>query len=332
MVATMKAIEIRDLTKKYHQVTAVDDVSLSIEQGTIFGLLGPNGAGKTTIISMLSTLLKPTLGSASVWGHDITTEKDEVRRAIGIIFQDPSLDDELTGRENMDFHGRLYRIDTTRREKRIDELVKLVELEDRIDDLVKTYSGGMKRRLEIARSLMHRPHVLFLDEPTLGLDPQTRRRLWTYIKQFSKEEAITIILTTHYMEEADFLCDQVSIIDHGRIITSGTPEELKAVLGGDLITLEVSKPLKLKKILEKNLSIRKVKRFDNNLSVVVNEGGKTIPKIIDISHDNDITVKSVVLKQPSLEDVFIHYTGRRIRDAHADEKERLRRRFGWGRG
>ena len=314
----MNAIEIMDLEKKFGDFTAVDRISLEIKEGELFGLLGPNGAGKTTTISMLSTILQPTSGTAKVWEHDIVHEKDAVRHSIGIVFQDPSLDDELTGRENLDFHGRMY---GEQRKERIAEVLKLVELESRADSLVKTYSGGMKRRLEIARGLMHKPKILFLDEPTIGLDPQTRRRLWEYIKAFNEKEKITIILTTHYMEEADFLCERIAIIDHGKIMALDTPEKLKQVLGGDVITMSVAKPKEFQKILEKTPCVKEAKIFDESLNISVENGSTCVPKLIAIAQKNRIEVNSVILKRPSLEDVFIHYTGRTIREQEADGKD-----------
>jgi len=320
----MAVIEIKKLSKSFKGFEAVKKISLDINQGELFGLLGPNGAGKTTTISMLSTLLKPTSGSAKLCGHNIATEKDEVRQCIGIVFQDPSLDIDLTGKENLDFHARLYNMPKEKREKRINEVLKLVDLKDKADKLVKTYSGGMKRRLEIARGLMHKPSVLFLDEPTIGLDPQTRRKLWEYIKSFNKKEKITIILTTHYLEEADFLCERIAIIDCGKIIALDTPENLKKVLGGDVITLESDNSEKLKELLEKNNSIKKSTIIQKKLSIVAENGSKTIPKIIDLANKNSIKIDSVTLKTPSLEDVFIHYTGRNIREEGASTKQNFR--------
>lgn len=327
----MNAIEINNLTKKFNGFTAVDGINLEIAEGEIFGLLGPNGAGKTTTISMLATILKPTSGSATVWMHDIIKEKDLVRKSIGIVFQDPSLDDELTGRENLDFHGRLYGMNKEYREERIEEVLKLVELKDKADNLVRTYSGGMKRRLEIARGLMHSPKILFLDEPTLGLDPQTRRRLWEYIKNVNKEEKVTMILTTHYMEEADFLCDRIAIIDHGKIITLDTTENLKQGLGGDIISLNSSDSIQLKNLLEAIPHVREAKLVENGLNITADNGDKILPKIIEIAQKHSIVIDSVVLKRPSLEDVFIHYTGRTIREEEGDEKDILRTRMkvGW---
>jgi daunorubicin resistance ABC transporter ATP-binding subunit len=235
----MHAIKVEELLKKFNGFTAVDRISFDVSYGELFGLLGPNGAGKTTTINILSTLLKPTSGYAEVAGFDIRKRRDEVRRSIGIVFQDPTLDTKLTGKENLLFHAMLYGIKKEEAEKRMKEVLELVELEDRADTLVEKYSGGMKRRLEIARGLIHRPKVLFLDEPTLGLDAQTRRRIWDYIKKLNKETGITMILTTHYMEEADYLCDRIAIIDHGKIVAIDNPTNLKNMLGGDVVILEI---------------------------------------------------------------------------------------------
>ena len=222
----MFVIETYNLTKSYNGFRAVDSISLNIKKGELFGLLGPNGAGKTTFVSMLATVRKPSSGSARLCSYDVEKEQDDVRRSIGIVFQDPSLDDELYGRENLDLHGRLYHMKKEVRKKRMDDVLKLVGLTQKAGMKVKTYSGGMRRRIEIARGLMHKPRVLFLDEPTLGLDPQTRRTIWEFIKKL-KKEGVTIILTTHYMEEAEQLCDRVAIIDHGKIIALDTPARLK---------------------------------------------------------------------------------------------------------
>ena len=223
----MSIIEVKNLTKKFGNFTAVDNVSFSVEKGEIFAFLGPNGAGKTTTIKMLTTLLEPTAGEAKVNNFNLKNELDDVRRSFGIVFQDPSLDDDLTAQENMEFHGVLYGEANPNCAKRIEELLKLVDLEDRKKDLVKTFSGGMKRRLEIARALIHTPKIIFLDEPTVGLDPQTRNHIWSYVVNLSKKEGVTVFLTTHYMEEAEKMADRVVIIDHGKIIGSGTPLELK---------------------------------------------------------------------------------------------------------
>lgn len=220
-------IKVENLTKKFNDFIAVDNVSFSVNKGEIFAFLGPNGAGKTTTIRMLTTLLKPTSGRILINNSDPVKEENSVRRSFGIVFQDPSLDDELTAQENMEFHGVLYDVPKDIRRKRIEELLKFVELWDRKNDLVKNFSGGMKRRLEVARGLVHHPKILFLDEPTLGLDPQTRSHIWNYIKNLNKEERMTVFFTTHYMEEADKVAQKIAIIDHGKIIVKGTPEELK---------------------------------------------------------------------------------------------------------
>jgi ABC-2 type transport system ATP-binding protein len=227
----MNIIEVKNLVKKFGDFTAVKDISFEVLEGRIFAFLGPNGAGKSTTIKMLTTLLQPTSGHLTLDGKDPVKEQDAVRALFGIVFQDPSLDDELTAFENMELHGVLYRVPKALRRKRIQEMLAFVELWDRKDDLVKTFSGGMKRRLEIARGLLHHPRILFLDEPTIGLDPQTRNHIWSYIERLNKEENMTIFFTTHYMEEADRVADNVSIIDHGAIIASGSPEELKKQTG-----------------------------------------------------------------------------------------------------
>ncbi len=221
-------IKVSGLTKKYKDFAAVDDISFSVASGEIFAFLGPNGAGKSTTIKMLTTLIAPTQGLIEVDGHNPQTNKDIVRKTFGIVFQDPSLDDDLTAYENMEFHGLLYKVPSDKREKRIDELLKFVDLIERKNSLVKTFSGGMKRRLEIARGLLHHPKILFLDEPTIGLDPQTRNHMWQYIKKLNKDEGMTVFLTTHYMEEADKVADRIAIIDHGKIIAEGTSSALKA--------------------------------------------------------------------------------------------------------
>jgi len=220
-------IEVKDLTKRFNEFTAVDNISFSVDRGEIFAFLGPNGAGKTTTIKMLTTLLHPNAGSIFLNGSNSEKDQNEVRRSFGIIFQDQSLDDELTAFENMEFHGVLYKVPKDIRKKRIEQLLRFVELWDRKNELVKNFSGGMKRRLEVARGLIHHPKILFLDEPTLGLDPQTRSHIWNYIKNLNREEQMTIFFTTHYIEEAEKVSQKVAIIDHGKIIIQGTPDELK---------------------------------------------------------------------------------------------------------
>lgn len=260
--AKTDTIEVSGLTKVFNgRVRAVDEISFIVKEGEILGFLGPNGAGKTTTLNMLSTLLKPTSGTATINGHDIVEEPDAVRRSIGYVFQDPTLDIELTGRENLDFHGRLYNLNRNLRKQRIKEMLEIVQLTDRADDLVKTYSGGMKRRLEIARGLLHYPKVLFLDEPTLGLDPQTRRSIWEHIQRLNQEKKITIILTTHYTEEADYLCGRILIIDFGKIVALDTPDKLKAQLEGDVVSLTFKAPemiSKVRSLFEKKNWIRRI--------------------------------------------------------------------------
>jgi ABC-2 type transport system ATP-binding protein len=234
----MEAIKIINLRKKYDKILAVDKISLSIRKGEIFGLLGPNGAGKTTTLMMLSTLLKPTSGRAIVNGFDVLTHPGRVRESIGMVFQDPSSDEMLTGYENLKLHALMYDVAMNEINKKIDDVLTLVDLKERKKDIVKKYSGGMRRRMEIARGLLHQPEILFLDEPTLGLDPQTRERIWGYIEKLAKERNMTIILTTHYMEEAEKLCDRIAIIDHGKIIALDSPENLKRALKGDTVCLK----------------------------------------------------------------------------------------------
>lgn len=319
--SSQNAIEVNSLTKKFGDFTAVDSINLHIKKGEIFGLLGPNGAGKTTTISMLATLLKPTAGDAKIWDIDVSKNQHDVRQMIGIVFQDSSLDDELTGWENLDFHGRLYNMEKKTRKERIAEVLNLVELSDKADKIVRTYSGGMKRRLEIARGLMHRPKVLFLDEPTIGLDPQTRRRLWDYIKALNQKEQITIIITTHYMDEADVLCDRIAIVDHGKIIALNTTHNLKKSLGGDLISLSSSNPEKLKQLLERSKRINSVNTVENNLNITVENGDSILPYIMEIAQKSKISVSSVSMKTPTLEDVFIHHTGRAMRDKESEGQD-----------
>ena len=235
-------IETKNLTKQYENLTAVDSLNLSIKEGEIFGLLGPNGAGKTTTLMMLSTLIKPTAGTAKVNGFDIVRQPLEVRKSIGMVFQDPSSDDLLTGYENLKVHAMMYHVPKEKWEQRIKESLELVDLLDRKDDNVKKYSGGMRRRLELARGLLHEPKILFLDEPTLGLDPQTREHIWDYIEKIVKERKVTVIITTHYMDEADQLCDRTAIIDFGKVSALDSPAKLKETLGGDIMRLEVNNP------------------------------------------------------------------------------------------
>ena len=306
-------IETYNISKKFDDFVAVDSVNLEVERNSVYGLLGPNGAGKTTLISMLCTILSPTRGSAMVNGYDIVKQAKEVRASIGIVFQSRALDDILTGREHLEMHASLYGVPQNIRKKRIEEILDLIDLGDKADEFTKTYSGGMKRRLEIGRGLIHYPKVLFLDEPTLGLDPQTREKIWEYIEELNKREDITVLLTTHYMDEADQLCDKISIFDHGNIVTTNSPKNLKRELKADTITLIVDDPVKFKN-LAKNLDfIKDMYIMDGEIKLMVERGENLITKVVNFTEKNGIGVKSVELDHPDLEDVFIKYTGSRIR-------------------
>lgn len=309
----LEIIKTNNLTKKFNDFTAVDHISFSVREGEIFGFLGPNGAGKTTTIKMLTTLLYPTEGSAELSGFNVIKKRDNVRKHIGVVFQEPALDTELTGRENLDFHARIYGLDKDNRKKRAAEVLKLVDLEGKKDVLVKKYSGGMKRRLEIARGLMHYPTVLFLDEPTLGLDTQTRRAIWEYIKKMNKEEKTTIFLTTHYMDEADYLCDRVGIIDHGKILVIDSTTSLKNAVGNDVITLSCSDLDELGKRLGDESWIKNIKQHDTFLTLGVKKGEEKIPVVFEIARSLNIKIKSISVRKPTLDDVFLHFTGRTMR-------------------
>ena len=321
----MLAIDVKNLIKEFNDLKAVDNISFRVEEGEIFGLLGPNGAGKTTAIKMLTTLLRPTKGEALVWGYDILTEKDNVRKSIGIVFQEPALDNRLTGYENLDFHARLYGLDKKSRGKRIKEVLNMVELEDKADIIVREYSGGMQRRLEIARGLMHYPKVLFLDEPTLGLDAQTRHRIWDYILNLNKTEKITVILTTHYMEEADYLCQRIAIIDFGKIVALDTPQNLKNLLGGDVLSIDADPAERAFEVFRGLKWVKKISRHNGTLDLRVERGEKKIPLLMKIDQkEAGFEIKAVNLRKPTLEDVFLHFTGRTIREVEANQSEKNR--------
>jgi ABC-2 type transport system ATP-binding protein len=305
-------IAIRDLVKKYSNLTAVDGLNLDIYESEVFGLLGSNGAGKTTTIHMLATLLKPTSGTAIVNGYDIVTQSAKVRSSVGIVFQAPSSDDMLTGYENLKLHSWLYNVPRQIRAKRIAEVLDLVGLTQRKDDQVKKYSGGMRRRLEIARGLIHKPKVIFLDEPTLGLDPSSRESMWEYIKRLVKEEKITIILTTHYMEEADLLCDRIGIIDKGKIIVLDTPSKLKEMIGGDVIKVRLSHEKQPKlELLKKFSFVHKVEQSDEDglVYLSVEDANRNLPIILKY-----IDTEWVEYTSPTLNDVFLKSTGRNIKE------------------
>jgi ABC-2 type transport system ATP-binding protein len=307
------AIETFKLTKCFNSLTAVDQLDIAVESGEIFALLGPNGAGKTTTISMLCTILKPTSGTARVNGFDIVKEATQVRRSIGIVFQDPSVDDRLTGRENLFMHANLYGVPPGDQKSRIDSVLKLVELEDRADDLLRTYSGGMRRRLELARGLIHYPKVLFLDEPTLGLDPQTRDHVWKYIRELKETHDITVVLTTHYMDEADKLSDHIAIMDYGKIIALDTSAKLKETLEGDVVTVKTNNLDAMLSLVTEKMGLQKARITNEAIEITVRNGKGILPRIVDMATQNKIYVESIVLREPNLEDVFLHYTGRTIR-------------------
>lgn len=310
-------ITIKNLSKRYENLTVVDNLNLTIDENEVFGLLGPNGAGKTTTIHILATLLKPTSGTAIVNGYDIIREASKVRSSIGIVFQAPSSDDMLTGYENLKLHSLLYAVPRDCRERRIAEVLDLVGLTERKDDQVKKYSGGMRRRLEIARGLLHKPKVIFLDEPTLGLDPSSRETMWRYIQRLVKEEKITIILTTHYMEEADLLCDRIGIIDRGKIIAVDSPSRLKENIGGAIVKLKVSP--------NSNLNFASLKQFNFIHKVEFTHEGVITLSVNDATHNIPILLKyannveSIEYSIPTLNDVFLQLTGRHIaKDEHSE--------------
>ena len=304
----MSVIETYGLTKKYGKITAVDDLSISIEEGEIFGLLGPNGAGKTTIIKMLATLLEPTSGSASVNGFDIKKQPSKVRESIGIIFQEPSSDELLTGYENIKLYAMMYGLPKDQIQKRSAEALKLVELTDRKDDLVKHYSGGMRRRLEIARSLIHRPKVLFLDEPTLGLDPRGRENMWNYTLKLVKELRMTVFLTTHYMEEADTLANRIGIIDRGKIAILDSPNALKKILGGDLVTVK-AKSLNIDE-LRKLSYVQSITQQNGETKIIIEDVSENLQHLLGVMGKID----SVQVRNTTLNDVFLRFTGREIQE------------------
>ncbi|MEE8575544.1 MAG: ATP-binding cassette domain-containing protein [Thermodesulfobacteriota bacterium] len=311
----MSIIQVRDLVKKYNGKEAVSEVSFDVPAGEIFGFLGPNGAGKTTTIKILCTLLSLTSGSARVSGFDCMKESGKVRSNIGLVFQEVTLDNELTAYENLKFHCYLYNMDRRLSEERISEILEVVGLSDKRGDMVKTFSGGMKRRLEIARGLLHRPKVLFLDEPTLGLDPQTRNHVWDFIKILKEKEGNTVFMTTHYMDEAES-CDRIAIIDNGKIITQGSPEELKRSLKGDTIFLSTVDDKRAALEIKERFSLETTV-LDSGLSFLVEGGEKFIPELFK---GLSIGINSVNLKRPTLDDVFINLTGREIRDVGSSVK------------
>ncbi len=306
----MYAIEVENLVKKFGDFEAVKGVSFKVKKGEIFAFLGPNGAGKTTTVHILTTLLKPTSGKAVVAGYDVVEDAREVRKRIGIVFQDPSVDRDLTAYENMLVHGGVYGLKGRELKEKIEELLKFVELWEFRNKLVKFFSGGMQRRLEIARSLLHHPEVLFLDEPTLGLDPQTRAHVWSYIEAMKEEQEMTIFLTTHYMEEAEKLADRVAIIDHGRIIAEGTVEDLKKLVGSDVVYLKVENGAEC---FETDFGSCVVLP-DGRIRIDVSNASKAIPRIFEAAEKRGVKILEITYHRPTLNDVFLHLTGREIRD------------------
>ncbi len=311
-------ISVNGLVHRYGVTEAVRNISFGIAEGEIFSFLGPNGAGKSTVINILTTLLPVQEGYATIAGFDVMLNPAEVRRRIGIVFQEVTLDRDMTVSETLAFHGMLYNMPREVMKSRIQELIGIVELSGKRDTLTKHLSGGMKRRLEIARGLMTRPRVLFLDEPTIGLDPQTRMRIWDYIRQINRE-GTTIFLTTHYMDEADQLSDRIGIIDHGRIITAGKPIDLKNALGQDVIYLETTdNAAAIRMGATQNAIISSEQKKNGVLFTVSEDGTRILPRIIDLLRNNGIGVLTINMKKPSMDDVFVHHTGREIRDAGPD--------------
>ncbi len=305
----MVIIKVDNLVKKFGSLTAVDGISFEVEEGTIFGFLGPNGAGKTTTINVLCTLVSATSGKTFINGNDCEKESSLVRKSIGIVFQDTTLDKDLTAYENLVFHAYLYGVKKSDIRKRVDDALRFVELYDRKDDLVKKFSGGMKRRLEVGRGLIHRPKVLFLDEPTLGLDPQSRANLWEFIEEMPKKHNVTIFMTTHYMDEAE-VCDRIAIIDSGKIIAQGSPEELKRTVGGDVISLKTTDNKRSKQEIKRLLGIDAEEKGDE-LYITTLKGDSCIPELVRALADMVISVR---LQSPTLNDVFLKLTGKAIRD------------------
>jgi ABC-2 type transport system ATP-binding protein len=312
-------IEVNNLGRRFGAFEAVRNLSFQVREGEIFGLLGPNGAGKSTMIKMMVTLLKPTSGTVLIDGNDVNSAHDKVRKAVGIIFQDPSLDERLTAYENLYFHSRLYHIPRGQIAGRIEQALQLVDLWERRNDQVMKFSGGMKRRLEIGRGILHTPKLLFLDEPTIGLDPQTRRHIWKYLSELRKSRRITIFLTTHYMEEAE-ICDRIAIMDHGELIALETPVNLKKEIGGDVVSLTTHNNKAAATKIRKHFGLEVIET-ESELRMVVANGSAFLPELFELIGPG---ATGVDIKKPSLEDVFIKLTGREIRTEEASEKDKLR--------
>ena len=310
-------IEVRNLVKKYgKEVLAVNGINFDVVEGEVFGFLGPNGAGKSTTISMITTLLTPTSGTITLNGHDVVKESTAVRNTIGLVPQNLTADDELSGRENMELQADLYNVPKAVAKERIDELLRIVKLEEAADRRVDTYSGGMRKRLELAEGLIHRPKILFLDEPTLGLDIQTREIIWDYIRRIRSENNMTVFLTTHYLEEADSLCDRIAIIDEGIIKIIGTPTELKASLGGDSIEVTIDDDEDRSEPFGTLDNVSGVTKEGNDYKIKTKDGDQTMTDVLAMSAENGWKVKSVSLHKPSMNQVFLQYTGKSLRDAN----------------
>jgi ABC-2 type transport system ATP-binding protein len=312
-------VSVQGLSHNYGTLRAVDKISFDIKKGQIFSFLGPNGAGKTTTINLLITLIPIQEGKVSIAGFDVAKQKDEVRKSIGVVFQDQRLDRDLTVWETLDFHGRIYSISKEIRKPRIDELLNLVELNDKKNELTKNLSGGMKRRLEIARGLMVQPKVLFLDEPTIGLDTQTRKRIWSYIRKVNEEKGVTVLLTTHYMDEADQNSDIICIIDKGKIIANGTPDDLKKSLKQDCVQLQTDDNEKAFAIIKEMPSVSQIRSSSNGLIFSLKENNSQITILIDLLRKEDIKIIDVSSVKPTLDDVFIQYTGRGLNEVNQEE-------------
>lgn len=313
----MYSVETRSLVKSFKDVTAVNNVSFYVEQGEIFGFLGPNGAGKSTTMMILTTLLKPTSGQALINGYDVSINPKDVRENIGYVQQESTVDEYLTGRENLILQAKLNHIPKNQIDSRIDEVLELIELTEKQNEPVVTYSGGMRKRLDIAGGLLHRPKVLFLDEPTVGLDIQTRRKIWEYIKKIHDEFEMTIFLTTHYMEEADQLCDRIGIIDGGKIQVIDSPQNMKNSMGNEVISIILNDEKQTREFIDyisKISNVKNVKSDGVKITVFVSSGTEVLPKIFEFSSSNGIKINSISLTQPTLDDVFISYTGHEIRD------------------
>ena len=327
----LKAIEVDSLTKEFGDFKAVDNISFQVEEGEIFGFLGPNGAGKSTTMMILTTLLKPTSGSVFVGGYDVMLNAKRVREKIGYVQQEISVDEFLTGRENLYLHARINQIPSNLIKSRIDDVLELVELGEKKDQATLTYSGGMRKRLDIANGLLSRPSVLFLDEPTVGLDIQTRRKIWGYIKKIRKDFGMTIFISTHYMEEADKLCDRIGIIDHGKIQVVDTPKSMKSAIGNEIISFNLVDGKANQDALIEQINkiefVKEVKNKQDLITVFSTKSNEVIPKIFQESINLEMRIRSLTLKQPTLDDVFISYTGHDLRDENENQKFSRRKEF-----